>query len=86
MSEGRVSEVLMRGRGHLFPMEVPHETAEAAARWIGAEMRRWRVEQARYEEWASRPLREKSTMSAEFVEKVGRPAPRKGKIGGGPKL
>ncbi|KAI1304031.1 Alpha/beta hydrolase family-domain-containing protein [Xylaria venustula] len=73
---GRVSEVVMEGKGHLFPMEVPDETASHAARWIGAEMARWRSEQAEYEAWTKLPMREKTTLSQEFVDKVGRPKAR----------
>ncbi|KAI1356142.1 Alpha/beta hydrolase family-domain-containing protein [Xylaria sp. FL0043] len=73
---GRVAEVVMEGKGHLFPMEVPDETAAHAARWIGAEMARWRQEQAEYEAWTRLPMREKSTLSQEFMDKVGRPKAR----------
>ncbi|KAI0421664.1 Alpha/beta hydrolase family-domain-containing protein [Xylaria grammica] len=73
---GRVAEVLMEGKGHLFPMEVPGEAAAHAARWIGKEMARWREEQAEYEAWTRLPMREKTTLSQEFMDKVGRPKPR----------
>ncbi|KAI0112432.1 Alpha/beta hydrolase family-domain-containing protein [Nemania sp. FL0031] len=76
---GRVSEVVVEGRGHLFPMEVPAETAAYAARWIGGEMARWRDEQREYEAWTRLPMREKMTMSQEFVDKVGRGKPRRNK-------
>ncbi|KAI0450940.1 Alpha/beta hydrolase family-domain-containing protein [Xylaria acuta] len=70
---GRVAEVLMEGKGHLFPMEVPGETARHAARWIAAEMARWRDEQAQYEAWARLPMRQKTTLSQDFIDKIGRP-------------
>ncbi|KAK5626249.1 hypothetical protein RRF57_001964 [Xylaria bambusicola] len=69
---GRVAEVVMEGKGHLFPMECPDETAAHAARWIGAEMARWREEQSEYESWTKLPTREKTTMSQEFMDRVGR--------------
>ncbi|GAP82435.2 putative toxin biosynthesis protein [Rosellinia necatrix] len=77
---GRVAEVLMRARGHLFPMEVPAETAAHAARWIGAEVARWRREQAEYDAWARLPMRQKTTLSQEFIDKVGRPKARPKKV------
>ncbi|KAI0541961.1 Alpha/beta hydrolase family-domain-containing protein [Xylaria digitata] len=73
---GRVAEVVMEGKGHLFPMEVPAETASHTARWVGKEMARWRVEQAEYQAWTRLPLREKMTLSQEFIDKVGRPKGR----------
>ncbi|KAI1424052.1 Alpha/beta hydrolase family-domain-containing protein [Xylaria sp. FL1777] len=76
VAAGRVAEVLMEGRGHLFPMEVPDETAAHAARWIGAELARWRVEQAEYDAWTRLPMREKTTLSHEDMEKIGRPKAR----------
>ncbi|KAF3062370.1 putative toxin biosynthesis protein [Daldinia childiae] len=32
---GRVDQVVLEGRGHLFPMEIPDECAKHAATWIG---------------------------------------------------
>ncbi|KAI1129368.1 Alpha/beta hydrolase family-domain-containing protein [Nemania abortiva] len=78
---GRVEGVVMEGRGHLFPMEVPGETAAHAARWIGREMARWRAEQADYEAWTRLPMREKMTMGQDFIDKVGRPKARREKAG-----
>ncbi|TGJ88242.1 hypothetical protein E0Z10_g584 [Xylaria hypoxylon] len=76
VTAGRVAEVLMEGKGHLFPMEVPAETALHTARWIKKEMARWREEQAEYEAWTRLPMREKMTLSQEFMDKVGRPKAR----------
>ncbi|KAH8165148.1 hypothetical protein CIB48_g3080 [Xylaria polymorpha] len=70
---GRVAEVLMEGKGHLFPMEVPSETARHAARWIATEMARWRDEQAQYEAWTQLPTRQKTTLSQHFIDKMRRP-------------
>ncbi|KAI8952924.1 Alpha/beta hydrolase family-domain-containing protein [Xylaria longipes] len=70
---GRVAEVLFEGKGHLFPMEIPAETAEHAARWIAAEMVRWRDEQAQYEAWTQLPMRQKSTLSQDWIDKIGGP-------------
>ncbi|KAI1196377.1 Alpha/beta hydrolase family-domain-containing protein [Nemania serpens] len=73
---GRVAEVLLEGKGHLFPMEVPAEAAAHAARWIAAEMVLWRREQADYERWTRLPARQKATLSPEFIEKLGPPETR----------
>ncbi|KAI4871049.1 putative toxin biosynthesis protein [Hypoxylon rubiginosum] len=77
LAAGRVAEVVMEGRGHLFPMEVPGECARHAAAWIGKEMARWREGEREYEEWTKLPLREKTTLSDKFLDNVGRP-PSKG--------
>ncbi|RYP64082.1 hypothetical protein DL771_008941 [Monosporascus sp. 5C6A] len=73
---GRVAEVVLEGRGHLFPMEVPGQCAEHAATWIGKEMQRWREAERQYEEWTKLPMREKTTMSEKFMDNVGRPPAR----------
>ncbi|KAI1758393.1 Alpha/beta hydrolase family-domain-containing protein [Xylaria castorea] len=85
---GRVAEVLMEGKGHLFPMEVPTETARHAARWMAAEMARWRDEQAQYEAWTRLPIRQKTILSQDFIDKIGRPKAQQPKKTGaaGPKL
>ncbi|KAI0864461.1 Alpha/beta hydrolase family-domain-containing protein [Xylaria cubensis] len=70
---GRVAEVLFEGKGHLFPMEIPGETAQHAVRWIAAEMARWRDEQAQYEVWTRLPMRQKTTLSQDFLDKIGQP-------------
>ncbi len=81
---GRVDEILMEGRGHLFPMEVPDQCAGHAAAWIGKEMRRWRAAEREYEEWTKRPIRERTTMSREFMDHVGPPPTRNKKPEGKP--
>lgn len=84
--EGRVADIVMEGMGHLFPMEDPGKTASHAAEWISKEMVRWRREQAEYEAWTRLPMREKSTLSQEFIDKVGRPKPKAKKAAAEPKL
>ncbi|ORY61299.1 Alpha/beta hydrolase family-domain-containing protein [Pseudomassariella vexata] len=76
---GRVGHVVMEGRGHLFPMEIPELCAEHAAEWIDKEMQRFRKEQREYDEWTKLPLIEKTTMSEEFLDKVGGLGPRAAK-------
>ncbi|KAI2784372.1 putative toxin biosynthesis protein [Daldinia loculata] len=74
---GRVDQVVLEGRGHLFPMEIPDECAKHAAAWIGKEMVRWREKEREYEEWVKLPVKEKTTLSEKFLDNVGRPPPRK---------
>ncbi|KAI1100614.1 putative toxin biosynthesis protein [Jackrogersella minutella] len=79
LKEGRVDQVVMEGRGHLFPMEVPGQCAAHAAVWIGKEMARWREQEREYEEWTKLPVREKTMLSEKFLDNVGRPPARKKK-------
>ncbi|KAI1777059.1 putative toxin biosynthesis protein [Hypoxylon cercidicola] len=79
LKAGRVAEVVMEGRGHLFPMEVPGECARHAAAWIGKEMERWRQQERKYEEWTRLPPREKTTLSDEFLDHIGRPPMKRNK-------
>ena len=79
VAAGRVAEVVVEGRGHLFPMEVPGLCADHAAPWIARELRRWRAAEREYEEWTRRPLREKSTLSERFINSVGPPPARANK-------
>ncbi|KAI1380309.1 putative toxin biosynthesis protein [Hypoxylon crocopeplum] len=77
LKAGRVGQVVMEGRGHLFPMEVPDECAGHAAAWIGKEMKRWREKEREYEEWTKLPVREKTTLSEKYLDNVGRPPPKR---------
>lgn len=74
---GRVAEVVIDGRGHLFPLEVPDICAEHAAAWVGKEMQRYRKAQREYENWTHLPLREKATISPEYARALGRPSAKK---------
>ncbi|KXJ97391.1 Alpha/beta hydrolase family-domain-containing protein [Microdochium bolleyi] len=82
---GRVASVNMPRMGHLFPMEVPAQCAEHAAKWIGKEMVLWREQERQYNEWTKQDIRAKSTMSEEFVKHVG-PLPKRSKKQPEPKL
>ncbi|KAI1434750.1 Alpha/beta hydrolase family-domain-containing protein [Xylaria sp. CBS 124048] len=82
---GRVAEVVIEGRGHLFPMEVPAETAAHAVRWIRQEIARWRAEQEAYEAWTRLPARDKTTIGPAFIEKIG-PRPERTPKAAEPKL
>lgn len=80
---GRVAEVLMENMGHLFPMEVPDQSAQHATEWIGKEMGKFREEQREYEEWSrGKGLLEKSTMDQEWMSKLGKAPERRPKMQG----
>lgn len=69
--EGRVKQVLLKGAGHLVPMEAPGQCAAAAAAWCTSEVKRWKADEARIAHgWAEKSLQEKSTVSKEWRDKV----------------
>lgn len=69
--KGRVSSVTFPGVGHLIPMEIVGETADACAGWLGPEIERWRaIEDAERAEWAAVPKKEKSMLSEAYVTKM----------------
>lgn len=65
-AEGRVKGEVLEGVGHLVAMEAPGRCADAAAPWIGAELKRWREEQVAWREWTKKPQVEKVTISEEW--------------------
>jgi hypothetical protein len=66
---GRVVEILIKGTGHLIPMEKVDETGLNAAGWIGKEMGRWRAnEEILKKQWDSTPEKEKYTLGPRVVE------------------
>ncbi|KAK3623219.1 hypothetical protein LTR56_021698 [Elasticomyces elasticus] len=70
---GRVSEVTFEGIGHLIPMEVVGQTADAATSWIVPEIERWRtLEDAERNKWAAVPTELKNQMPATYVESLNR--------------
>lgn len=65
--QGRVAEITFKGVGHLIPMEVTSQTADAAADWIVPELERFqRVEEAHRLEWDKVPKDRKSQMSEKY--------------------
>ncbi|KAK5134116.1 hypothetical protein LTR08_006891 [Meristemomyces frigidus] len=67
VKEGRVAEVTFKGVGHLVPMEIVNETADASADWVGREVDRWAAqENAERREWAAVPREQKSVLSEEY--------------------
>ncbi|KAK4547457.1 hypothetical protein LTR36_001113 [Oleoguttula mirabilis] len=67
VKKGRVSAVTFKGVGHLIPMEVVDETAEASADWVEKEVERWRaLEDVERRAWAAVPREQKSVLSEEY--------------------
>jgi pimeloyl-ACP methyl ester carboxylesterase len=74
--EGRVKSVVLDGIGHLVAMEASERCANAAAGWLGQEVRRFEEEKKRYVEWTKLTLVEKSTLSKEWEFRIGGPLKR----------
>lgn len=73
-AEGRVRDVYLKKYGHLLAQEAPSECGEAASRWLGKELERWRAEeQAFREQWSKKSKIEKATIDSRWKEHV--PAP-----------
>ncbi|KAL8672897.1 MAG: hypothetical protein Q9168_002651 [Polycauliona sp. 1 TL-2023] len=71
-AEGRVKEVLFEDAGHLIPMEIVEESAEAAAEWLVPEMERWAQQDKDFQtRWSQKTRAEKQTVSEEWKQKVG---------------
>lgn len=82
LHEGRVKSVLLDGLGHMIPLEAPTRTAREAALWIGAEITRWRSEEAEHtRSWTSKPLVEKQVIDDQWKRAIGGP-PRERKPSG----
>jgi pimeloyl-ACP methyl ester carboxylesterase len=70
-SGGRVKEVVIQNGSHMAPMENIGECADAVVPWCGEVVAAWKVTEARMmKEWEGKSVRERSTVSSEWVEKV----------------
>ncbi|KAL9076003.1 MAG: hypothetical protein Q9157_003830 [Trypethelium eluteriae] len=69
---GNVKEVVFDKTGHLIPMEKVSETAQTCAEWLSERAGKgWQeLERQEAEEWDRLSLREKTTMSEEFLAKI----------------
>ncbi|KAL8835298.1 MAG: hypothetical protein Q9170_003384 [Blastenia crenularia] len=75
--EGRVKQILFKDAGHLMPMEIVGELADAAAEWLVQEMGRWKQQEKEFKlRWSSKSSLEKQTVSDEW----------RGRIGGDPRV
>jgi hypothetical protein len=71
---GRVRDVFLKEFGHLLAQEAPTECAEAASKWLGQELQRWREEdQAFRQQWSRKSKVEKITIDSRWKEHI--PAP-----------
>ena len=71
-AEGRVKQVLFEDAGHLIPMEIVEDSAEAAAEWLAPEMQRWAQQEKEFQaKWSQKTLAEKQTLSEEWKRRVG---------------
>jgi len=80
---GRVKEIVLEEIGHLVAMEAggSEQCAEAAAEWLGQELKRFESEKKAYLEWTKKSLVEKTTLSEEWKKRIGGPLrPPKGKL------
>ncbi|KAF2018942.1 alpha/beta-hydrolase [Aaosphaeria arxii CBS 175.79] len=69
--EGRVDQVMVKGAGHLIPMEKVEESAEHTGTWIKKELLRWRAhEQMTQEDWAGKKGIERSIMTQRFQDEL----------------
>ena len=75
--EGRVKDVMLKGIGHLVPMEAVDDSAEHAARWLGQELQRWREEEAEWKKVVdSRGIRDTIVVNEEWIRRMGGPPKR----------
>jgi hypothetical protein len=80
LKEGRVKGVVLDGIGHLVAMEAVEQCADAATEWIGAELRKWRESEAKFNaHWGNMTRQQKSQISDKYKEMMGGD-PRKGKF------
>lgn len=71
-TEGRVKQILFKDAGHLMPMEIVGELADAAAEWLVQEMEHWRQqEQEFHAKWNRKSKLEKQTVSEEWKRRIG---------------
>ncbi|KAL8655499.1 MAG: hypothetical protein Q9226_003026 [Calogaya cf. arnoldii] len=71
-AEGRVKQVLFENAGHLIPMEIVEESAEAAAEWLAPEMERWAQQEKDFQvKWSQKTRAEKQTVSEEWKRRIG---------------
>ena len=71
-AEGRVKEVLFEDAGHLIPMEIVEESADAAAEWLAPEMERWTQQEKEFRiKWSQKTRSEKQMISDEWKRRIG---------------
>ncbi|KAL9031710.1 MAG: hypothetical protein Q9196_000258, partial [Gyalolechia fulgens] len=69
---GRVKQIILEGGGHLMPMEMVGELADATAEWLVEEMRHWRQQEGTFQaQWSRKSKLEKQTVSEEWKRRIG---------------
>ncbi|KAH7411908.1 putative toxin biosynthesis protein [Phaeosphaeria sp. MPI-PUGE-AT-0046c] len=69
--KGRVKEVVISAATHLLPLEKVEECADSMAVWLEDEVGTWVAEERRLrEEWDTKTMKEKTTVSAEWIERI----------------
>ncbi len=82
--EERVKGVVLEGIGHLVAMEAVEQCADAASEWIGAEMKRWKELEDKFNaEWGKMTRAQKSQISDKYKEMMGGPPKRGNKSDAG---
>ncbi|RII08152.1 hypothetical protein CUC08_Gglean007561 [Alternaria sp. MG1] len=83
-AEGRVANVMVKGAGHLIPMEKVEESADHISKWVSQEMKRyWDWERLTEEEWEGKQGVERTVLPERFVQELDRlfkPKDRKSKL------
>lgn len=77
--EGRVSQVVLEDIGHLVAMEDSGKCADAAAAWLGPELKRYEHAKKKYVEWTKQSMEAKTTLSEEWKKRIGGPPKRPSK-------
>ena len=73
IKEGRVKDVLLKGGGHLIPMEAVDDSADHIANWLGQELQRWWEEEAEWKKVReSRGTTENVVVNDEWIRHMGR--------------
>lgn len=72
--EGRVAEVIDENSGHLVPMENPRFCSQQVVQWVKGEVERWWEQEQEYEVWASGSEEQRTVLSEEFKNHIGKPA------------
>jgi hypothetical protein len=75
---------MVKGAGHLIPMEKVEESADHISKWVSQEMKRyWDWERLTEEEWEGKQGVERTVLPERFVQELDRlfkPKDRKSKL------
>ena len=70
--EGRVKEVVFKDAGHLLPMEIVKDVADAVGSWTAEELKRWRrLEKEWREQWEAKSREERTMITEEWKMNMG---------------